>query len=90
MAASSSAQRSVCRNISLAAADVELLVVRGPNGAGKSSLLGDLAGAVEGAGEIRVAFTAVSHSQRTRPNLRPILLLHPLFWQVEARRQLRR
>jgi branched-chain amino acid transport system ATP-binding protein len=44
----------VCRNISFAAADGEFLVVLGPNGAGKSSLLGALAGSVDGGGSIRV------------------------------------
>lgn len=44
----------VCRNISFAAADGELLAVLGPNGAGKSSLLGALAGSVDGGGSIRI------------------------------------
>jgi branched-chain amino acid transport system ATP-binding protein len=44
----------VCRNISFAVADGEFLVVLGPNGAGKSSLLGALAGSVDGGGTIRI------------------------------------
>jgi branched-chain amino acid transport system ATP-binding protein len=44
----------VCRNIAFAVADGEFLVVLGPNGAGKSSLLGALAGSVDGGGTIRI------------------------------------
>ena len=53
----------VCRGVSFTVANAEFLVVLGPNGAGKSSLLGALAGSVEGDGEILVN----SQSLRQRP-----------------------
>ena len=53
----------VCRSVSFTVDDGEFLVVLGPNGAGKSSLLGALAGRVQGDGEILVN----GQSLRLRP-----------------------
>ena len=56
----------VCRGVSFTVDDGEFLVVLGPNGAGKSSLLGALAGSVEGDGEILVNAQSLRHRPARR------------------------
>jgi branched-chain amino acid transport system ATP-binding protein len=51
----------VCRDVTFNAGDGEFLIVLGPNGAGKSSLLGAIAGSVDGEGQILVDGRALQH-----------------------------
>lgn len=44
----------VCHDVSFTARSGEFLVILGPNGAGKSSLLGAIAGTVDGSGQVLV------------------------------------
>jgi branched-chain amino acid transport system ATP-binding protein len=62
----------ICRDITFEVAGGEILVVLGPNGAGKSTLMGAIAGAVAGAGEVRVGKTnlaAMPARERARRGL---------------------
>ncbi len=56
----------VCRGVSFTVDDGEFLIVLGPNGAGKSSLLGALAGSVDGDGEILVNGQSLRHRSARR------------------------
>jgi branched-chain amino acid transport system ATP-binding protein len=51
----------VCHGVDLAVSAGEIVAVLGPNGAGKSSLLGSIAGLVQGDGEVTVGGQAIGH-----------------------------
>jgi branched-chain amino acid transport system ATP-binding protein len=52
---------TVCRDISFQVNKGELVTVMGPNGAGKTSLIGYIAGAVAGSGEVVIDGSSISN-----------------------------